>query len=51
MWKELTYPLVGQYLLTDGKNFSIANYQLNTLQLWKGSKNTSNNCSVTVSQR
>lgn len=42
MWNDLTYPLLGQFLFTNGKYFSIAKYQLNTLRLWN-QKNRLNN--------
>lgn len=50
MWKELTYPLVGQYMFTDGKHFSLANYQLNTLRLWNKATSQTNLCYLSEPQ-
>lgn len=44
MWKELNYPLVGQFMFTDGRYFSVANYQLNTLRLWNKATKLTNLC-------
>lgn len=35
MFEELTYPFTTQTILTDGQNFMLSAYQLNTLHLWK----------------
>ena len=51
MWKDLTYPLMGQLLLTNGQDFSFANYQLNTLRLWNKATPKSNLCHITVPER
>lgn len=51
MWKDLTYPLMGQYLLSNGQDFCIAEYQLNTLQLWNKAASANNLCNVSVSER
>jgi hypothetical protein len=51
MWKDLTYPLYGQYLLTNGQDFCFANYQLNTLRLWNKATSQSNLCTVSVPKR
>ncbi|XP_053406114.1 28S ribosomal protein S30, mitochondrial-like [Mercenaria mercenaria] len=34
-YEELTYPFTAQTILTDGRQFILSAYQLNTLQLWK----------------
>lgn len=51
MWKDLTYPLMGQYLLSNGQDFSIAKYQLNTLKLWNKGVKDNNTCNITKSER
>ena len=51
MWKDLTYPLMGQYLLSNGQDFCIASYQLNTLKLWNKGTKTNNVCDVSVPER
>ena len=51
MWKDLTYPLMGQIILTNGQDFSFANYQLNTLKLWNKGAPLSNLCSITIPER
>ena len=38
MWKDLTYPLFGQFLFTDGQDYSFMNYQLNTIRLWNNAQ-------------
>lgn len=50
--EELTYPFTTQTILTDGRVFTLAAYQLNTLQLWKDdSANKSQNvCWVSQTQ-
>ena len=50
MWKDLTYPLMGQYLFTNGQDFAIGTYQLNSLRLWNNS-DTNNLCFVSRPQR
>ncbi|CAF0943793.1 unnamed protein product [Brachionus calyciflorus] len=47
MWKDLTYPLLGQYMFTDGKYWSFSNYQLNTIRLWNKATSNTNLCFVT----
>ena len=44
MWKDLEYPLHGQYLFSNGQDFSFANYQLNTLRLWNKATDLNNLC-------
>ncbi|XP_060576167.1 large ribosomal subunit protein mL65-like [Ruditapes philippinarum] len=53
MHEELTYPFTTQTILTDGQNFILSAYQLNTLQLWKDDKaNTLQNvCWATESEK
>jgi hypothetical protein len=51
MWKDLTYPLTGQYILTNGQDFSFANYQLNTLNLWNKAVTKKNLCFLTEPHR
>ncbi len=51
MWKDLTYPMTGQYLLSNGQDFSIAEYQLNTLRLWNKATSAGNSCTVSVPER
>jgi hypothetical protein len=51
MWKDLTYPMTGQYLLSNGQDFSIAEYQLNTLRLWNKATSAGNSCRVSVPER
>ncbi len=51
MWNDLTYPLVGQFIYTDGQRFSIAKYQLNTLQLWNPGAPFKNICYLTELKR
>jgi hypothetical protein len=50
-WKDLTYPLTGQYVLTNGEYFSLAKYQLNTLRLWNKSSPLSNLCYITKPEK
>ncbi|RNA28306.1 vegetative incompatibility WD repeat [Brachionus plicatilis] len=50
MWKDLTYPLVGQFVFTDGKHFSLCNYQLNTLRLWNKATSLTNLCYLSEPQ-
>jgi hypothetical protein len=47
MWNDLTYPLLGQFLFTNGKYFSIAKYQLNTLRLWNHQNKLNNLMHIT----
>jgi hypothetical protein len=47
MWNDLTYPLYGQFIYTDGRKFAVAKYQLNTLQLWNPCAPLKNTCEVT----
>lgn len=47
MWKDVTYPLFGQFMFTDGKLFSFGKYQLNTLRLWNSATSATNLCYVT----
>ena len=51
MWKDLTYPLTGQFLFSNGQDFSLATYQLNTLRLWNRGTSLNNVCSITQPQR
>ena len=51
MWKDLTYPLVGQYLFSNGQEFSLALYQLNTIRLWNKATPVNNLCYITVPER
>lgn len=51
MWKDLTYPLLGQYIFSNGQDFSFANYQLNTLRLWNKATPVSNLCFLTIPKR
>lgn len=51
MWKDLTYPLMSQLLLTNGQDFSFAYYQLNTLKLWNKAAPHSNLCHITIPER
>ena len=51
MWKDLTYPLFGQYILSNGQDFSLANYQLNTLRLWSKATTRNNLCDISVPER
>lgn len=51
MWKDLTYPLLGQIVVTNGQDFTIGKYQLNTLQLWNPSQPKSNIAYIKNSQR
>lgn len=51
MWKDLTYPLFGQYMLSNGQDFCLANYQLNTLRLWNKATTRNNLCTVSVPER
>ena len=46
MWKDLTYPLTGQFLFSNGQDFSLATYQLNTLRLWNRGTSLNNVCSI-----
>ncbi|KAL4228071.1 Mitochondrial 28S ribosomal protein S30 (PDCD9) [Mactra antiquata] len=34
-YEEITYPFTTQTILTDGQNFTLSAYQLNTTQMWK----------------
>jgi hypothetical protein len=51
MWKDLTYPLMGQIMLTNGQDFSFATYQLNTLKLWNKAAPLTNLCNITLPER
>jgi hypothetical protein len=51
MWKDLTYPLRGQYVLSNGQDFCFADYQLNTLNLWNPANKLKNVCSLNVPER
>lgn len=51
MWKDLTYPLMGQFVFTNGQDFSFMNYQLNTIRLWNKGTRASNLASLTVPER
>jgi len=51
MWKDLTYPLRGQYVLSNGQDFCFADYQLNTLHLWNPANKLKNVCSLIVPKR
>ena len=51
MWKDLEYPLHGQYILSDGDEFSIAFYQLNTIRLWNKCDKRNNLCHITPPKR
>lgn len=51
MWKDLTYPLLGQYLLSNGQDFCLATYQLNTLRLWNPATSVDNRCFISVPER
>jgi hypothetical protein len=51
MWDDLTYPLLGQFLFTNGKYFSIAKYQLNTLRLWSQNNKLSNLLQISKPER
>lgn len=46
-WKNVTYPLMGQFIFTNGQDFSLANYQLNNLELWNKASSTNNLCFLT----
>jgi hypothetical protein len=50
-WKDITYPLLGQYVITNGQDFAFANYQLNTIRLWNNATPASNLCYITPSKR
>ena len=50
-WKNLTYPLMGQFMFTNGQDFSLANYQLNNLELWNKASSTNNLCFLTKPRR
>jgi hypothetical protein len=51
MWKDITYPLLGQFVLTNGQDFSFANYQLNTVRLWNKGTPLTNLCYLTKPER
>jgi hypothetical protein len=51
MWKDLTYPLIGQYVLTNGQDVCFAKYQLNTLSLWNEANKRKNLCHISVPER
>lgn len=51
MWKDLTYPLFGQFIFTNGQDYAFMNYQLNTIRLWNNGTKTSNIAQLTVPER
>lgn len=50
-WKDLTYPLFGQFLFTNGQDYFFSKYQLNSLQSWNPSIPTKNICLISEKQR
>ncbi len=51
MWKDLNYPLRGQYVLSNGQDFCFTDYQLNTLNLWNPANKVKNVCSFSIPRR
>lgn len=51
MWKDLTYPLLGQFLFSNGQDYALMNYQLNTLRLWNNGTKLSNLGFLTIPER
>lgn len=42
---------MGQFLFTDGQDYSLCNYQLNTIRLWNKGTDLNNLCYLTVPER